>query len=153
MAWGRLTDFVKRGMGLDFNSALFFVFSQNEIQTRVIELNTDGQLFDRGIDAEGVALADIGGEYAERTVQIKREDSLPFDRVTLFQEGEFYDSFSVKPEKDGILIEADTLKEGDEDLRDRWGDKILGLTDDSIEILNEEIVEIIVRYIYRELLQ
>lgn len=150
-SFGRLSDLVENGKGLKFNEALFFVFSKNDIKEFVIELNTDGQLW-LGVDGKGRQLSSIGGNYADRTVELKKIDGLPFDKVTLFQTGEFYDSFKVKTLKKGIVIEADTIKDGD-DLQDSWGNEIIGLNDESITSLTEEIAPIVVNYILRELLR
>ena len=52
MTWGKLTDLIKNGKALTTNSALFFVFSDGDVQRYAIELNTGdpnisdyGQLF------------------------------------------------------------------------------------------------------------
>lgn len=158
MTWGRLTDLVKNGKGLDENAALFFVFSQNDIQLFAIELNTGGpndskygQLFLQGIDSEGIPLSDTGGDYSPITVQMKRFDGLPFDRITLYQEGDFYKSWDFAQEKDGFILTANTIKDGT-DLQDRWGSNIVGLTDESISELAREAIPLIIEYIIGELL-
>lgn len=146
------------GKGLTEQAALFFVFSQEDIQLFAIELNTGspnnnefGQLFLQGVDAKGNDLTQIGGEYAPSTVEIKRATGLPFDRVTLYQEGDFYRSWQFVQQADGFILRADTIKEG-QDLRDRWGVNLIGLTDESIQKLNLEILPEIIDYVLRELL-
>ena len=150
--WGRLSDVINNSKGLSIDKALFFVFSNEFVQAFTIELNTQGQLFEKGIDSEGIPLKDIGGDYADFTKDIKLFENLPIDRVTLFQEGDFYKSFNIVPGPDGITIEADTLKEGDIDLRERWGQNILGLTDESRKKLIEEIAPLVIEYILHTLL-
>lgn len=156
--WGRLTDLIDNGKGLTYADTLFFVFSQDHIQLFAIELNTGspnnteyGQLFLHGIDAQGVPLSRIGGEYAPITKDIKVAEGLPIDRVTLYQEGDFYRSWDFVQQKDGFILRANTIKEG-EDLRERWGDEIIGLTNESIARLNIEIIPEIIEYVLRELL-
>jgi len=135
ISWGRLSDLVINRKGLDITSTLFFVFSQNDIQLFAIELNTGspnisehGQLFLQGIDSEDVLLSAIGGDYAPVTKEIKSFEGLPIDRITLYQEGDFYKSWEFIQKEDSFVLKADTIKEG-EDLRDRWGPDIIGLTD------------------------
>jgi len=158
ITWGRLTDLIKNGKGLTYESTLFFVFSQDHIQLFAIELNTGspnnseyGQLFLHGVDSEGVELSRIGGGYAPITKDLKRFEGLPFDRVTLYQEGEFYRSWEFVQKADSFVLKADTLKEG-EDLRERWGSDIIGLTNESIQELANEVLPEIISYILRELL-
>ncbi len=145
--------------GLDFNSALFFVFSLDHVQLFAIELNTGspnngeyGQLFLHGVDAEGTPLTSIGGDYAPITKDLKRFDGLPFDHVTLYQEGDFYRSWEFIQKGDSFTLRADTIKEG-VDLTDRWGSEIIGLTNESISALAQEIIPEIIDYVLRTLLR
>jgi hypothetical protein len=110
-----------------------------------------GQLFLHGIDAEDNFLAQTGGDYAPITQEIKRFEGLPFDRVTLYQEGDFYNSWEFVQKGDSFTLKADTIKEG-EDLRDRWGPDIIGLNNDSINELASEVLPEIIDHIIRELL-
>ena len=158
ITWGKLTDLIENGKALTINGALFFVFSQQENQLFALELNTGapnndefGQLFLHGVDAKGVRLDQIGGEYAPFTKDIKVFEGLPIDRITLYQEGEFYRSFDFIQKQDSFIIRANTIKEG-EDLRDRWGANILGLNNESLNILANEVLPQIIQYILRELL-
>jgi hypothetical protein len=53
-------------------------------------------------------------------------------------------------------IEADTIKDsidGTIDLLDAYGEDILGLTDESLKILREKALEILIPYIKNVLLQ
>ena len=158
ITWGRLTDLIENGKGLSFNSTLFFVFSQKDIQLFAIELNTGspnnneyGQLFIEGVDSKGVELSRIGGDYAPVTKDIKRFEGLPFDRVTLYQDGDFYRSWEFIQKNDSFILRADTLKDG-EDLQERWGSDIIGLTNESITRLANEVLPEIINYIIRKLL-
>lgn len=158
MRWGRLSDAVDNAKGLTYKSTLFFIFSIEEIQLFAIELNTGspnnfeyGQLFLHGVDASDTPLIEIGGEYAPITKDIKRSEGLPFDRVTLYQDGDFYRTFEFIQNQEGFIIKADTLKEG-EDLQDRWGHKLVGLTNESITELAKEVLPFIIEYILSEIL-
>lgn len=106
----------------------------------VISLNTEGlptsQLFELGEDATGKTLESIGGEYSPFTVSVKQSKNQPTDRVTLKDTGAFYRSFVVKPFKGGFLIEADTIKDG-QDLQDSWGNEIVGISPDNLQIIVE----------------
>ncbi len=159
-SFGALSDLVENGRALTINRALFFVFSDDQIQDFVLELNTGGGIFARGIkgqlfsgiDSTGNELADIGGDYSPITIQEKQFKGLPTDRITLFDEGDFYSSFRIDVSKESISILANTIKE-DVDLQNRWGDELLGLTDESRSKLLNEIIPIIIDYIKEQILR
>ena len=158
VTWGKLSDLINNVKRLDFNSTFFFIFSQSHIQLFAIELNTGspnnseyGQLFLHGIDAEAKPLKEIGGDYAPITKDIKLSEGLPIDRVTLYQDGVFYRSWRFIQSEDSFTLRADTIKEG-EDLQDRWGSNLVGLTDESIKSLIEEIIPEVTQYLLREIL-
>ena len=48
MDFGRLTDFLLNGGGLELNKALFFAINDRKTKALIIELNTVGQLYVRG---------------------------------------------------------------------------------------------------------
>lgn len=159
LSFGRLSDLIRNGKELSERAILFFVFSQEDVQLFAIELNTGGpnnseygQLFLHGVDSKGVDLSTIGGGYAPVTIALKRFEGLPFNRVTLYQDGDFYRSFDFKQLPDGFVIEANTIKDG-EDLRDRWGNNILGLNEQSLRYLRGYIVPDVIKKITLELLK
>jgi hypothetical protein len=136
--FGRLTDFVNKGLDLNKSNVFFHVFSRKDVQEFIVFLNTNIQLF-RGFDANAQLLEDIGGSYTAYTIRQKKKKGDPFDRVTLKDTGDFYRSFNVKVFDDEFLIDAYYLK-GGEDLRGRWGDDLAGLTELSKEKLNNYVL-------------
>ena len=106
------------------------VFNDPRVKDLIIDLNTEKQLFDKGIDSKGRPLKSIGGDYSYLTKDIKSFHHQPFDRITLKDSGDFYRSFEVKAFAGNIHIIADTMKD-DDNLTTRWGSDILGLTDES----------------------
>ncbi len=117
----------------------------------IIGLNTQKQLFDKGIDSTGRSLESIGGLYSFETVKIKNELGQPTDRVTLKDTGDFYESFRVFFRDGNLVITADTIKDTD-NLIDRWGADILGLTGESLSVLREKAKSIIIPYVRKKLL-
>lgn len=118
---------------LKVNEIALMLWSIPDVQEEIVRLNTDGQLFE-GVDALSKLLTDIGGEYALSTKMEKEASGFDPNKVNLFDTGEFYDSFRVQPTIRGFTIIADTIK-ADQDLRDRWGDAIIGLNEGSIKDL------------------
>lgn len=135
--FGRLTDLVNNGLGLEESGLFFRVFDQKEVKAYIVYLNTQFQLFD-GVNAKGVPLDDIGGSYAESTIKRKKRKGQPTDRVTLKDTGDFYKTFSVDVFDDELYIEASTIKRGG-NLVDRWGNDLIGLTDPA----KKELIEFV----------
>lgn len=116
---------------VDENTAWFHVINR-EVQFEIIRLNTEDQLFNEGIDKDGDSL----GDYSNASVNVygKRPG-----HITLKDTGDFYQSFVVKVDNSGIIINADTQKEST-DLSVKYGVEILGLTEENIGILRELIL-------------
>lgn len=151
LQYGLLSDVVKNVKGLGAYSTLFALFQDQEIKEYVIFLNTDEQLF-QGIDSEGISLKSIGGDYSDFTKDLKQQKGQPIDRVTLLDTGDFYDTFSVEALRDAIIINANTIKEGN-DLQDRWGNDLVGLTADNIGDLAEVITEDFIKILLEKILE
>lgn len=98
----------------------------------IIRLNTEDQLFDKGIDSKGRSLDSIGGSYSPVTIEIKRSKGQRTDHITLKDTGDFYNTWDVIVSNDGFEPTADPIKD-DTNLFDEWGDDITGLTDESLD--------------------
>ncbi len=145
-----IADKIKAAQRLNSIKALHTVLKDKEFQQFVLDLNRQGQLYDEGINSQSEALKTIGGDYSKKTKAIKQAKGQPINRVTLFDTGDFYKSFAINPTVDGFDIVADTLKE-DQDLIDRWGKEILGLTDDSLNEVVFRIVPLLQDYLRKQL--
>jgi hypothetical protein len=121
-------------LSLDIDEIAFEISKTNEFKRLVIELNTEGeassQLYELGEDSTGKSL----GKYTPFTISEKRKKGQPTDRVTLKDTGDFYSSFQVLPFKGGFIIDADPIKE-DTNLFDRYGEDILGLNDENLQLI------------------
>jgi ketol-acid reductoisomerase len=132
------------------------LFLSQEFRDFVLDLNRKNQLFDKGIDANGVRLvsdfAKFGRVYADRTIIEKEAKNQPTDRVTLKDSGDFYRSFKLElTGNSDFLITADTIK-NDNNLMEVWGEAILGLTKENIDLVIEKAREIIIPIIRQQLL-
>lgn len=144
----RLKEVLNNAKNITVNNVMFQIWIDNDVQELIIELNTLRQLFDRGIDSKGDSL----GEYSPFTKQLKQEDNLPFDRITLKQEGVFYASFKVIPLKDGFEIIADPIRE-DTNLFEDFGKDIVGLTEESINFLIFKTLTLIINETRKQILR
>jgi hypothetical protein len=138
--FGAIKQLVANAKAINVDELMQEVYLENrqDFEDFVINLNTEEQLYE-GIDSNSIKLADIGGDYSELTKSFKSQNGQPFDRITLKDTSFFYDSFKVIIEKEGFVIDSDSKKTDDEggvtDLTERWGEDIVGLTEESKEKL------------------
>jgi hypothetical protein len=121
---------------------LFNVVKNKKVQEKIIELNRKQLL--QGINSENITLASIK-PYSESYAQFKGSNV-----VNLFESGDFYNSFYVVNKIGGFEIKANTTLYG-YDFKDVYGDKILGLTDDSKKELEDFIKPYIKQFVYEYL--
>lgn len=117
-----------------------------DYEAEVLDLNTDAQLFDKGIDSDGQS---IQPGYRGLTISIKGLKGQPTNRVTLRDTGDFHRSFDIEYFKDSFAIFATDSKT--KKLERKYGKAITGLTAESIkelrEIMNDDLFESIKKQI------
>ncbi len=126
----QLTDSIAN---LDEGLLLRNFVSIPSVQTFILDLNRRDQLFNKGIDSKNRAL----GVYTPFTINSKQERGVPLPsdfHITLFDTGEFYSTFVIIPGKDFFEIDANPIKEGD-NLFDDFGEDIIGLNDENLQVL------------------
>lgn len=69
----------------------------------LVEIQNQGQLFQKGEDSKGFALRP---SYASATVNYKRRNKQPTDRVTLKDTGSFYESVAIEVKGEQMIITA-----------------------------------------------
>jgi len=74
--------------------------SVDQNKTVIKTMQTDEQMFS-GINASGNA---ISPDYANSTINYKKRNSQPYDRVTLKDSGDFYDSIEIEARTDDFVI-------------------------------------------------
>lgn len=128
-----LVNQVKSLKNFDVEKAMLKVVKDND--NIAIDLNTDSQLFDKGIDSKGNSLP---GPYAPFTIDEKKVKNQPTDRITLRDTGEFHDGFFMRTTSFPIEIDSSDSKTGE--LKSQWGDDIFGLTNESQSEFNDHIL-------------
>ena len=121
--------------GLTGGTYIAEIIERNDWQ--IIAWNTYDQLYDKGITATGVSIWDYA-PYSPITIQYKKEMGQPYDRVTLRDTGEFYQSFYLQIDNEKFAFDAEDWKT--RDLLRLYGDEIMGLTDSNIQRLEGEIL-------------
>jgi hypothetical protein len=108
------------------------VFSDPNLQRWILDLIRKNQLLKAGVDEDGVII----GVYSPVTQAInpKKKAGTPY---TLFDTGDFYRSMIIYLGTNFFDIDADPIK-GNDNLFKKYGDGIIGLTEESKERLRRE---------------
>jgi hypothetical protein len=130
------------------SDAIWFNVVDQEVKDMIIQMNTEDQLEEQGIDSLGRSL----GDYSPYTIIEKQLKGQRYDHITLKDTGAFYDSWVVTVSRDAITIDADDTSLYDQPLFQVWGEDVLGLTDENMDILRAVIADKYIEYIYEQLL-
>ena len=132
---------------IDQNVLINTILKRPEYQKFIINLNTNVQLFELNVDSKGVKLAANRSGYSDTTLRLAAAGEEGYkrakrgrDRVDLNATGDYYESHSVNIVSltaDYFEMMSDPDKES-VNLIDEWG-PILGLTDESLQLLGEFI--------------
>jgi hypothetical protein len=124
----KLDDLISRLKS--FDEEIMKVIEQvvHENEAIILDMNAEDQLFEKGITRKGVEIASFA-PYAPLTIEIKKLKGQPTSRVTLRDEGDFHRSFYIEYQADGFQVKASDWKT--EDLMFRYGEEVLGLTDEN----------------------
>lgn len=132
---GLIEKFKKVGEELDTGEIAKKIVRDND--NILIDMNEQDQLYAKGVNRLGVRI-DEYQPYRPLTIQVKIEKRQPYDRVTLKDTGEFYDSFYVETAEDRFYIKASDEKTNW--LIKKYGVEIFGLTNDSLaEFINDYV--------------
>ncbi len=125
------------------------VLDNEVIKKLIIFLNTDDQLGQDHVDSLGQELFNV---FTNRSYYSQND---PKGRAgqpyTLNDTGAFWDSFTVAVQQGRIIIDANPFKDGD-NLFDAYGQDVLGLTDENLQILINEALEQFINWYNRNLL-
>ena len=122
-------------MKLDSGELVRRIIKENDYF--IIDLNAETQLYEQGVNNLGVSIDDYA-PYSELTIEIKESKGQPTDRVTLRDEGDFHSSFYI--EAGAKFFEVKASDEKTKGLIKKYGRQILGLTDENIRTLIDEVV-------------
>lgn len=109
------------------------VFSDKEFQVWILDLIRDDQLMEKGVDETGKVI----GTYSWATQNIYNSSKIEGEHYTLFDTGDFYKSMVILLGTNYFEIDADPIKEN-ANLFTKYGEGIIGLTEESLEKLRVE---------------
>jgi hypothetical protein len=132
-----LGDLMERSKALSQREIWFYVFSDMKFKTKVLDFIRIDQLFEQGVNEDDQVI----GRYSIVTETVYNPEKVAGSPYTLKDPGDFYKSFMMEVLPDGIIINADGIKDDGTDLLERFTDKILGLTDESKIKLIKELKE------------
>jgi len=146
-----LAEYAKRLVNLKGQEDRTFklVLDNEIIKKLIIFLNTDKQLEKQHFDSLGNELFNIFTNrsfYSENDP--KGRGGQPY---TLKDTGAFFNSFTVAVQSGRIIIDANPFKDGD-NLFDAYGQDIVGLTDENLQILIDEALEQFINWYIRNIL-
>lgn len=117
------------------------IFSETEFQQFVLDLIRIHQLFEQGVDETG----DVIGYYSWATENLYNPEKVAGTPYTLKDTGEFYRSMEVTLGDLELTINADPMKTDKTGQRtnlfEKYGEGIIGLTEESKEQLRKEVLE------------
>lgn len=131
----RITDLITRLEDYQDNINMFMEAATIQASDTITDMNI-GQLYDLGENRDGEK---IRPAYAPATVEIKMKKGQPTNRVTLRDTFEWQSSFYIQYYQDGFEIMAGDWKT--DRLKSKYGDEILGLQDDNVRYLLENVYQ------------
>lgn len=139
MSLNRLNALIKKVETLNYEltSGIMIQNIVFENEAYIIDMNAEDQLFEQGINNLGVDIMDYA-PYVPYTIDVKKARGQPYDRVTLRDEGFFYESFFIEADNEKFEIKAADMKT--EELIRKYGRQILGLTDQNLQSLIESYI-------------
>ena len=127
------------------------ILNKKSVQKFITDLNTKVQLVDYGEDSRGVQLSAIGGIYATSTIRLSKTKKKNRSHINLKDTGAFHKSFDVQVKSNAnFSITANTVKNG-VDLQDRWGEDIVGLQDENVELVIDRLRDEFYKAVFRGL--
>lgn len=151
----KLHKLIQNVKKLETNKICFLVFRDKTVQKIVIDLNRIDQLLDKGVKSDNSTLPLYSVSYQKvysfEGVSRAKTAGEPY---LLLDTGDFYKSFRLLQDKTGFKILANDEKENGT-LQDMYGNgvPILGLTEESISKLTEEVQPYILQAIREQILR
>src|SRR5690606_23219507 len=98
MAFNSIRKIASNVQALDESRLINRILSNRDLQEAILDLNRRGQLYEKGINAQGEQLSSIGGNYSPLTMQISLDEGRPKrsnSHIDLHDTGAFYGSFRI----------------------------------------------------------
>lgn len=130
---GPLPEIIQRLRQFVREQDQYVMIATHDFEDEIIEMNVERQLNERGILSTG---SPITPEYKSITEMLKRNSGKEWRHVTLRDNGDFHNSVFVRFEEKRFVLDATDPKKGA--LERKYGRKILGITDENLQILIDQ---------------
>jgi hypothetical protein len=100
---------------------------------QILNLIQKDQLMDQGIDATG----EVIGYYSWTTHRLTNGRKEFNTHYTLYDTGEFFRQMFVVVLRDAFVVDSDGADKGEDNLFEKYGEDIVGLTDGNMDKLKE----------------
>lgn len=146
-----LGEYAQRIQGLkgQENRTFKLVLDNKLIKELIVFLNTDDQFGQDHTDALGNALT---SSFEDRTTYSlfdpKGRGGKPY---SLFDTGDYWESFKATINAGNIIITSNPFKDGD-NIEDNFGTNLEGLTDENLQVLINEALELYIKWYQRNIL-
>jgi hypothetical protein len=130
----KLHKLLQNGKKLNSATTWYNTFSV-ELKEQILKWIQDDQLKAKGVNKDG----EVIGYYSLTTSFINPKKTFN-SHYTFYDTGEFFRSMFVRVFPDRITINADAQK-GEDNLFEKYGTEIIGLTDENLEKLKAKILE------------
>lgn len=127
--------------------AWFYAMSDKAFQDWIVGLIREDQLIDKGIDGDG----NVIGYYSPATEAITNGRKRAGDPYNLYDTGAFHKSIFITVMRDSFIVEGNGNK-GDDDLFVKFGDEIIGITDENMDRVAAILADKYREYIIKVLL-
>lgn len=141
-----LNKMFAKAKSLDEGKAWVFAIDDG-VQKKVIELNTEVQLGDDGIDSLGDSL----GEYAPFTVNERSSLGLQTGHIDFKVTGDYWRSWRVNVTSNAIIITVDSSRFDELVNELSFAPEHVGLTETSLEVIRKMVLPKYQEYARREL--
>jgi hypothetical protein len=142
----KLHSILRKGKVLNEDATWITAFS-TQLNNQILDWIREDQLRAKGIDKTG----EVIGRYTAVTEMISGGRKQEGDHYTLDDTGDFFRSMFVSVFRDRFETNANPIKKtdssdyfdgyGEENLFEKYGTGIIGLTDENLEKLKEKILE------------
>lgn len=139
MTIGECAEKVSKAVSME-SEAVEYVVRDKEFNDGLVKMEQD-RLFE-GARADGTV---IEPEYTLFTKRVKSANGQPTDRVTLFDTGSFYNNMFVRKDGDSLIFSSSDSKT--EELVEKYGEAIFGLTDYDKEEAKKDSAVLILRWL------
>ena len=139
----RLHKMLENGLTLSIEDAWIIAWEDADFREWVLDLIREKQLFEKGEDKDG----NVIGLYSEYT-QMLNPEKVAGTHYTMKDTGYFFGSLFIDDWFGGVQVTIDgDGDKGDKDLFEKFGYGIIGINQENLSLVRQEIKKKFIRYV------